>query len=187
MRVLSVVVAAILAAASPLTAQTATDPMANAKYFPMVYIDEASMDTTEFPKVTFDEHDWQTAKACIARQGIDTAGAQKPSLRIVPLAHTLRVTDQTVDSLIQNSDSLTRIAYANKFMAPTIAYTFMHRNLVLITRAAAADSVVRIHEAMHSLLWQARANPWVDSIFRAGYWHPVEIFGPCVPGFLSQD
>ena len=173
--------------ALPLAAQTAIDPLANARYFPMVYVDEASMDTTEFPKVAFDEHDWQTAKACVAAHGIDTTGAEKPSLRVVPLAHSIRVTDLTVDSIVQlngTPDSV-RGRYQNKFMAPVVAYTFMHRNLVLAVRRAAADSFVRQHEALHALLWHAHTNPWVDSLYRAGDWHPIEIFGPCAPGFLA--
>lgn len=175
----------LLATAHECRAQLA-DPMANAKLWPMVLIDEEGLMPSDFPLVTFPDSAWQATKACAAAQGIDTAGAEKPTLRIVASAHSIRVHDLTIDSLVTaTAPETTAVKFIGKFTAPTIAYTLLRRNLVLVVPSVASNVQTLMHESMHALLWNARKEPRVAEMWATGDWHPAFAFEPCVPGFRA--
>lgn len=167
------VLAFLLGTAAPVRAQSVVGNPLGADMFPMVMIDGYRINLQEYPTITFPEEPWQEAKACLVAQGVAVPpDAAKPALRVVPLAHTIQISDPTLDSLIGLTDT-TRVL--GRFQGPTPAYTLVRENTVLVVSGWTGNRGLLRHEALHSLLWQSGS----PEDRRASYGHPARYFQPC--------
>jgi hypothetical protein len=169
-----------IAIATECRAQTLGMPIGRDVY-PIMEIDEEILHPSDFPMVTFPNAVWEEARACFIEQLkhqpdasrliADALRAQKPDLRIVPGAHTIRLRDMTLDSLLAIRDT----EYLSRFQNPTPAYALVRENLVLVVSQWSGFTGVLRHEALHSLLWQTG-----DARFKyANFGHPAWVFQPC--------
>lgn len=133
--------------------------------YPLLAIDEGTMNPAAFKVQVFPLKPWNEAQACLALQGVPIDTMPLPALLVVPpIVNSIRLTDVTGDSLNHGSQG---------FSAPTVGYTFVHSNaIVIVARYEAHDTLLR-HEAIHKILW--------DTLRLFG--HTVEInekyFRPC--------
>ncbi len=142
--------------------------------FPMMYIDESVVGLATFESQAFPQEPFEEALACLEAAGapIVLHRPRPPQLWIVPTAHTLRVVDMTLDSLVALRDTT---ALLGRFQNPVQAYTLVRSGVVLATTRAASNRGILRHEAIHWLLWYA-----VPVEKRADlYWHPPQYFRRC--------
>jgi len=85
---------------------------------------------------------------------------------VVPVARTMRVRDMTLDSLNYASDSTFA---GTHFSAPTVAYSLVRSNALLVVERYRANVPVLRHEALHFIIWRSLRL----------YGHPEEFFMPC--------
>lgn len=126
---------------------------ADGSLYPMAYIDEATLPL--YPLAPYPLWAWQDARACLVEHGYipRSAKVQMPELRVVPWANTFRVHDLTIDSLARSMDTT---SMGSGFGAPTIGYSLLHSDVVIITSAYATNLRVLRHEAIHFWLWRTK-------------------------------
>lgn len=140
--------------------------------FPMMYIDEAVLSLATFPEIDFPQDVFDETRACLVQQGLSLRDVPAPRMLFVPAAHTIRVADLTLDSLIALKDST---AILGRFQNPTIAYTLERSGVILVTERAAHNRGVLRHEAIHWLLWYGVPEAQRGQL----YGHPPQYFYPC--------
>ena len=128
---------------------------------PMMLIDENTLTGGLFETALFPTKPWEEAKACVAKvsKSLEFVG-EPPSILVVPVARTLRVRDMTLDSL--NHASM-------QFSAPTVAYSLVRSNALVVVERYRANLPILRHEAIHFIIWR---------LLRL-YGHPEEYFMPC--------
>jgi hypothetical protein len=134
---------------------------------PMMVIDENTLTDGLFVKMPFPEKPWEEAKACVEALTVLPAPiGDPPSMLVVPVARTLRVRDMTLDSLNYASDSTFA---GTHFSAPTVAYSLVRSNTLLVVERYRGSVPVLRHEALHFILWRSLRL----------YGHPEQFFMPC--------
>ena len=127
---------------------------------PMMLIDESTLPSGLFDTVPFPGEPWEEAKACVAKvSGSRGSVGEPPSILVVPVARTLRVRDMTLDSLNHESH----------FSAPTVAYSLVRSNALVVVERYRGNLPLLRHEAIHFILWRLLKL----------YGHPDEYFMPC--------
>ena len=136
---------------------------------PMMLIDEHTLAGGLFVTMPFPVKPWQEAKACVeARFGGFALGpiGEAPPMLVVPVARTMRVRDITLDSLSRASDSTFA---GTHFSAPTVAYSLVRSNALLVVERYRENVAVLRHEALHFIIWRSLKL----------HGHPEEFFMPC--------
>lgn len=135
---------------------------------PMMLIDENTLTGGLFETAPFPTKPWQEAKDCVAKlsKSLGAVG-DPPSILLVPGARTLRVRDMTLDSLNHSS----------QFSAPTIAYSLVRSNAVVIVERYRTNLPILRHEAVHFILWRLLKL----------YGHPDEYFMPCDKAYPGTE
>jgi hypothetical protein len=136
---------------------------------PMMLIDENTLAGGLFVMTPFPVKPWEQAKACVEARSKGFALApigEAPAMLVVPVARTIRVRDMTLDSLDSVSDSTFG---GTHFSAPTVAYSLVRSNAVLVVERYRENVPVLRHEALHFILWRALKL----------YGHPEKFFMPC--------
>jgi hypothetical protein len=155
------------AQAEPLVYDRPMADMLGSATLPMMVIDENTLAGALFVRMPFPEKPWEEAKACV--EGLTTLPTpigEAPSMLVVPVARTMRVRDMTLDSLNYASDSTFAGAH---FSAPTVAYSLVRSNALLVVERYRANVPVLRHEALHFIIWRSLRL----------YGHPEEFFMPC--------
>jgi hypothetical protein len=134
---------------------------------PMMVIDENTLAGGLFLTMPFPEKPWEEAKACVEALGFALAPiGEAPTMLVVPVARTIRVRDITLDSLNYASDSTFT---GTHFSAPTVAYSLVRSNALLVVERYRENVPVLRHEALHFIIWRSFKR----------YGHPEEFFMPC--------
>ena len=136
---------------------------------PMMVIDENTLAGGLFVTVPFPVKPWNEAKACVEGLSKDVAlppVGEPPQLLVVPGARTIRVRDMTLDSLEYASDSTFA---GTHFSAPSVAYSLVRSNALVVVERYRENVPVLRHEALHFIIWRALKL----------YGHPEEFFMPC--------
>jgi hypothetical protein len=155
------------AQAEPLVYDRPIADMLGSATLPMMVIDENTLAGGLFVRMPFPEKPWEEAKACV--EGLSMLLApigEAPSMLVVPVARTMRVRDMTLDSLNYASDSTFA---GTHFSAPTVAYSLVRSNALLVVERYRANVPVLRHEALHFIIWRSLRL----------YGHPEEFFMPC--------
>ena len=155
------------AQAEPLVYDRPIADMLGSATLPMMVIDENTLAGGLFVRMPFPEKPWEEAKACIEGLSmLTTPIGEPPSMLVVPVARTMRVRDMTLDSLNYASDSTFA---GTHFSAPTVAYSLVRSNALLVVERYRANVPLLRHEALHFIIWRALRL----------YGHPEEFFMPC--------
>lgn len=155
------------AQAEPLVYDRPIADMLGSETLPMMVIDENTLAGGLFVRMPFPEKPWEEAKACVEGLSmVRTPIGKAPSMLVVPVARTMRVRDMTLDSLNAASDSTFA---GTHFSAPTVAYSLVRSNALLVVERYRANVPLLRHEALHFILWRALKL----------YGHPEEFFMPC--------
>jgi hypothetical protein len=136
---------------------------------PMMLIDENTLAGGLFVTTPFPVKPWEEAKACVEALSKRVALApigEPPPILVVPVARTIRVRDMTLDSLDYASDSTFG---GTHFSAPTVAYSLVRSNALLVVERYRENVPVLRHEALHFILWRSLRL----------YGHPEKFFMPC--------
>jgi hypothetical protein len=136
---------------------------------PMMLIDENTLAGGLFVTRPFPVKPWEEAKACVEALSKGLARApvgEAPPILVVPVARTIRVRDMTLDSLDYASDSTFG---GTHFSAPTVAYSLVRSNALLVVERYRENVPVLRHEALHFILWRSLGL----------YGHPERFFMPC--------
>jgi hypothetical protein len=136
---------------------------------PMMLIDENTLAGGLFMTMPFPVKPWREAKACVETLSKGSALApvgEAPLILVVPVARTIRVRDMTLDSLDHASDSTFG---GTHFSVPTVAYSLVRSNALLVVERYRENVPVLRHEALHFILWRALRL----------YGHPEKFFMPC--------
>jgi hypothetical protein len=136
---------------------------------PMMLIDENTLAGGLFVAMPFPAKPWEEAKACVEALSKGFALApigEPPPILVVPVARTIRVRDMTLDSLDYASDSTFG---GTHFSAPTVAYSLVRSNALLVVERYRENVPVLRHEALHFILWRSLRL----------YGHPEKFFMPC--------
>ena len=142
--------------------------MTGPEAMPQMLIDESSLVPERFQRVPFPAKLWAQEKACLAGLGKNTnrVGAP-PDILVIPSVRTIRVRDMTVDSMLYAEDS----TFAGEhWSSPTIGYSLVRSNVILMIAPVADNPYVLRHEALHFMLWRQGLVP---------LGHPKEYFLPC--------
>ena len=136
---------------------------------PMMLIDENTLAGGLFVTMPFPVKPWREAKACV--EGLFKGRAlapigEAPPILVVPAARTIRVRDMTLDSLDAASDSTFG---GTHFSTPTVAYSLVRSNALLVVERYRENVPVLRHEALHFILWRSLKL----------YGHPEKFFMPC--------
>ena len=155
------------AQAEPLVYDRPIAAMLGSATLPMMVIDENTLAGGLFVRMPFPEEPWAEAKACVERLSPRHAPiGEAPSMLVVPVARTIRVRDMTLDSLNAASDSTFA---GTHFSAPTVAYSLVRSNALLVVERYQANVPLLRHEALHFILWRSLRL----------YGHPDKFFMPC--------
>jgi hypothetical protein len=136
---------------------------------PMMLIDENTLAGGLFVTMPFPDKPWEEAKACVEALSKRLALApigEAPPILVVPVARTIRVRDMTLDSLDYASDSTFT---GTHFSAPTVAYSLVRSNALLVVERYRENVPVLRHEALHFIIWRSLKL----------YGHPEKFFMPC--------
>jgi hypothetical protein len=136
---------------------------------PMMLIDENTLAGGLFVTLPFPVKPWEEAKACVQARSTGMAlgpVGEVPRMLVVPVARTIRVRDLTLDSLDSASDSSFG---GTHFSAPTVAYSLVRSNALLVVERYQENVPLLRHEALHFILWRSLRL----------YGHPEEFFMPC--------
>ena len=136
---------------------------------PMMLIDENTLAGGLYVVMPFPARPWEEAKGCVkALSGSRAVAAvgEPPQMLVVPVARTIRVRDMTLDSLDYASDSTVS---GTRFSAPTVAYSLVRSNALLVVERYRENLPVLRHEALHFILWRSLKL----------YGHPEKFFMPC--------
>jgi hypothetical protein len=142
---------------------------------PMMMIDESALDLSRFVRLPYPVKYWEQEKKCLADLLVGNAdvtldwskAGSPPDILVVPAVRTFRVHSTTVDSLLLADDSSFT---GEHWEPPTIGYSMIAENVILVTEPIMANPYVLRHEALHFLLWRLKL---------ASLGHPKEYFGPC--------
>jgi hypothetical protein len=156
-----------LAQAEPLVYDRPMPDMLGSTTLPMMVIDENTLAGGLFVRMPFPEKPWEEAKACVARLStLPIPLGEAPTMLVVPVARTMRVRDMTLDSLNYAADSTFA---GTHFSAPTVAYSLVRSNALLVVERYRANVPLLRHEALHFILWRSLKL----------YGHPEKFFMPC--------
>ena len=136
---------------------------------PMMLIDENRLASGLFVTMPFPVKPWEEAKACVEALSKGFALApigEAPPMLVVPVARTIRVRDMTLDSLDYASNSTFA---GTHFSTPTVAYSLVRSNALVVVERYRENVPVLRHEALHFTLWRSLKL----------YGHPEEFFMPC--------
>jgi hypothetical protein len=136
---------------------------------PMMLIDENTLAGGLFVTMPFPIKPWEEAKACVEALSKGFALApigEAPPMLVVPVARTIRVRDMTLDSLDYASDSTFA---GTHFSAPTVAYSLVRANALLVVERYRENVPVLRHEALHFIIWRSLKL----------YGHPEKHYMPC--------
>ena len=142
---------------------------------PMMLIDENRLAGGLFVTMPFPDKPWEEAKACVealSKGFVPAPVGEAPRMLVVPVARTIRVRDMTLDSLDYASDSTFGGAH---FSAPTVAYSLVRSNAVVVVERYRENVPVLRHEALHFILWRTLQL----------YGHPEEFFMPCDKAYVE--
>ena len=142
---------------------------------PMMLIDENRLAGGPFVTMPFPDKPWEEAKACVealSKGFVPAPVGDAPRMLVVPVARTIRVRDMTLDSLDYASDSTFT---GTHFSAPTVAYSLVRSNALVVVERYRENVPVLRHEALHFILWRTLQL----------YGHPEEFFMPCDKAYLE--
>ncbi len=134
--------------------------------FPMMMVDEGNLRLERLERIQFPRKYWDEMQVCLAKLGKAKPAGEPPAVYLIPVAQTFRVHDLTLDSLMYAGDSTFKGIVVGP---PTIGYSLIHTNVIILAERYRANKYVLRHEALHFLLWR-------NGVILG---HPVEYFGPC--------
>lgn len=134
--------------------------------FPMMMIDEGNLRLERLERIPLPRTYWNQMQGCLAKLGLGKNPGEPPAVYLVPVAQTFRVHDMTIDSLLYAEDSTFKGITVSP---PTIGYSLIHTNVIILAERYRANKYVLRHEALHFLLWRNGVT----------LGHPPEYFGPC--------